>query len=81
MFLIYREYFTSPILYCQLIVHYMRRYLTLDNVLRQLKYRYDREINHCERSALKRIVERDDSSSKAMVLCIASVKPVRIHVL
>ena len=31
--------------------------LTPLNVLNQLKYRYDREIDRCERSALKRIIE------------------------
>jgi len=32
--------------------------LTPLNVLDQLKYRYDREIDRCERSALKRIIEQ-----------------------
>ena len=32
--------------------------LTPRNVLQQLKYRYDREIDRCERSALKRIIEQ-----------------------
>ena len=32
--------------------------LTPQNVLDQLKYRYDREIDRCERSALRRIIEQ-----------------------
>lgn len=49
----------------------------MDNVLYQLKFRYDREVDRCERSALKRIFECDDSASKPMVLCVAAVKPVK----
>lgn len=39
----------------------------------QLKYRYDREIDRCERPALRRIFEHDDSAAKRMVLCVASI--------
>ncbi|KAF9173626.1 Breast cancer 2, early onset [Mortierella sp. AD010] len=42
-------------------------------VLDQLAYRYEREVNRAERSALRRIVEGDDSAAKHMVLCIASI--------
>ena len=49
------------------------RVLTPDVVLSQLKYRYDREIDHCEGSAIKKILERDDSASRSMVLCVASL--------
>lgn len=44
----------------------------------QLKYRYDREIDRCERPALRRILEHDDSAAKRMVLCVASIKSVGI---
>lgn len=37
---------------------FARRCLTPLNVLEQLKYRYDLEIDHCKRSALKRIIEQ-----------------------
>lgn len=37
---------------------FARACLTPSNVLEQLKYRYDREIDHCERSALRRIIEQ-----------------------
>ena len=35
--------------------------------------RYEREVNRCERSCLKRILEQDDSPARAMVLCVAAV--------
>nr|KAI8748741.1 breast cancer type 2 susceptibility protein-like protein isoform X1 [Biomphalaria glabrata] len=53
--------------------HLAGRSLTPDNVMLQLKYRYDREVDACERSALKKILERDDTASKRMVLCVASI--------
>lgn len=50
--------------------------LTPDNLMLQLKYRYDREVDHNERSALKKILERDDSSAKRLVLCVCKIKKV-----
>ncbi|XP_012267255.2 breast cancer type 2 susceptibility protein homolog [Athalia rosae] len=47
--------------------------LTPHHVMEQLKYRYDREIDKAERSALRRIIERDDSACRRMVLCVATV--------
>lgn len=38
-----------------------------------LPRRYEREINHAHRSAVKRIVEQDDTASKHMVLCVADI--------
>ncbi|XP_049786303.1 breast cancer type 2 susceptibility protein-like [Schistocerca cancellata] len=49
------------------------RYLTPRVLLLQLKYRYDREIDRCQRSALRRIMEHDDAPGKRMVLCVADV--------
>lgn len=49
------------------------RLLTPDEVIRQLQYRYDCEINFGRRSALKKILERDDTAAKSMVLCIANI--------
>ncbi|KAJ7376333.1 Breast cancer 2, early onset [Desmophyllum pertusum] len=51
----------------------MDRCLTPDWLLCQLKYRYDREIDNSHRSALKKIMERDDISSRTLVLCVSSV--------
>lgn len=42
----------------------------------ELKYRYDREIDRSERSALRKILEKDDVSSKRMVLCVESITEV-----
>ncbi|GFO09535.1 breast cancer type 2 susceptibility-like protein [Plakobranchus ocellatus] len=49
------------------------RCLTPDLVMLQLKYRYDREVDACHRSAIKKIVERDDTPGKRLVLCVASI--------
>ncbi|XP_046823824.1 breast cancer type 2 susceptibility protein-like isoform X2 [Vespa crabro] len=49
------------------------RSLTPANVMLQLKYRYDREIDRSQRSCLRRILEKDDSASKRMVLCVSSL--------
>ncbi|XP_078603225.1 uncharacterized protein LOC144877195 [Branchiostoma floridae x Branchiostoma japonicum] len=51
------------------------RCLTPDQVLMQLKYRYDREVDLSQISALKKILERDDTPSKTIVLCVARVIP------
>lgn len=48
--------------------------MTSDRVLEQLKYRYEREINLAQRSALKKILEKDEASARYMILCVACVK-------
>ncbi|XP_043697660.1 protein BREAST CANCER SUSCEPTIBILITY 2 homolog B-like isoform X2 [Telopea speciosissima] len=50
------------------------RYLTVSNVIEELKYRYEREVNHGHRSAVKRIVEGDASPASMMVLCISAIR-------
>ncbi|XP_015598323.1 breast cancer type 2 susceptibility protein homolog [Cephus cinctus] len=57
----------------------MPRMLTPNRVMFELKYRYDREIDRSERSALRRILEKDDSACKRMVLCVASVTECKEH--
>ncbi|KAL7248632.1 hypothetical protein ACSBR2_003387 [Camellia fascicularis] len=47
--------------------------LTVSNVLEELKYRYEREVNHGHRSAIKRILEGDQPPSSMLVLCISSI--------
>lgn len=48
-------------------------FLTVSNVLEELKYRYEREVNHGHRSAIKRILDGDASASSTLVLCISAV--------
>ncbi|KAM9453285.1 breast cancer type 2 susceptibility protein isoform 2-T9 [Salvelinus alpinus] len=47
--------------------------LTPEQVLLQLKYRYDLEVDNSKRSALRKIMERDDTAVKTMVLCVCGV--------
>ncbi|XP_019058392.1 PREDICTED: protein BREAST CANCER SUSCEPTIBILITY 2 homolog B [Tarenaya hassleriana] len=49
--------------------------LTIPNVFEELKYRYEREINHGQCSAIKRILAGDAPASSMMVLCISAIHP------
>ncbi|XP_019713092.1 LOW QUALITY PROTEIN: breast cancer type 2 susceptibility protein [Hippocampus comes] len=49
------------------------RCLTPERVLLQLKYRYDVEVDHSRRPALRKIMEKDDAAAKTLVLCICGV--------
>ena len=44
-----------------------------EQILLQLKYRYDIEIEGQGRSCLRKIYEKDDVPGKAMVLCVANI--------
>ncbi|XVF55023.1 hypothetical protein PTKIN_Ptkin06aG0003200 [Pterospermum kingtungense] len=50
------------------------KFVTISNVLEELKYRYKREVNHGHRSAIKRILEGDISPSTMVVLCISAIQ-------
>ncbi|XP_078435896.1 protein BREAST CANCER SUSCEPTIBILITY 2 homolog B-like isoform X2 [Wolffia australiana] len=52
------------------------KYLTTTNVLEELKYRYEREVKHGHRSAVKRILDGDASPSSILVLCVSAIHPV-----
>ncbi|XP_039179500.1 breast cancer type 2 susceptibility protein isoform X1 [Crotalus tigris] len=47
--------------------------LTPEGVLLQLKYRYDIEVDKSQRSAIKKITERDDVAGKTIILCISKI--------
>ncbi|XWS60009.1 hypothetical protein CRYUN_Cryun08bG0171400 [Craigia yunnanensis] len=53
---------------------YAGKFLTISNILEELKYRYEREVNHGHRSAIKRILEGDISPSTMMVLCVSAIQ-------
>ncbi|XP_073976052.1 uncharacterized protein [Rhodnius prolixus] len=50
------------------------RCLNPDNVLQQLKYRYDREIDRAQRAAFKKISEGDESASRLFICCVAAIR-------
>ncbi|XP_029415525.1 breast cancer type 2 susceptibility protein isoform X2 [Nannospalax galili] len=52
---------------------FANRCLNPERVLLQLKYRYDVEIDSSRRSAIKKIVERDDTPAKTLVLCVSDI--------
>ncbi|KAF8560602.1 hypothetical protein P879_05715 [Paragonimus westermani] len=48
-------------------------YFTPHHVLLRMKYRYDRELDHAERPALRKIAEMDDTSARRLVLCVCEL--------
>ncbi|XP_050067011.1 breast cancer type 2 susceptibility protein homolog isoform X37 [Aphis gossypii] len=52
--------------------------LTAKNIIHQLLYRYYREIEKCQRSALKKILEKDEATSKRIVLCVSKVNKTNL---
>ncbi|XP_005387775.1 PREDICTED: breast cancer type 2 susceptibility protein isoform X3 [Chinchilla lanigera] len=52
---------------------FANRCLSPERVLLQLKYRYDMEIDRNRRSAIKKIMERDDTAAKTLVLCLSDI--------
>ncbi|XP_027413253.1 breast cancer type 2 susceptibility protein isoform X2 [Bos indicus x Bos taurus] len=52
---------------------FANRCLNPERVLLQLKYRYDVEIDRSKRSAIKKIMERDDTAAKTLVLCVSEI--------
>ncbi|XP_025964628.2 breast cancer type 2 susceptibility protein isoform X3 [Dromaius novaehollandiae] len=52
---------------------FANRCLTPETVLLQLKYRYDFEVDKSKRSAIKKIMEKDDTAGKTLVLCISQI--------
>lgn len=48
--------------------------LSKHSVLSQLKYRYEREVNRAQFSALRRVLEQDCSPATPMVLCVSAVR-------
>lgn len=55
------------------------RCLTPDEVMKQLRYRYDREIDRAERPILRKILEKDTPSTRRMVLCVSKIGKVGIQ--
>ncbi|KAJ9574867.1 hypothetical protein L9F63_007962 [Diploptera punctata] len=58
---------------CSFPQQFAARCLTPNMLLLQLKYRYDREIDDCQRPAIRKILEHDDSPARRLVLCVARI--------
>ncbi|XP_032006409.1 breast cancer type 2 susceptibility protein isoform X1 [Hylobates moloch] len=58
---------------CAFPKEFANRCLSPEKVLLQLKYRYDMEIDRSRRSAIKKIMERDDTAAKTLVLCVSDI--------
>ncbi|GAA5833550.1 hypothetical protein JCM5353_007958, partial [Sporobolomyces roseus] len=44
-----------------------------EKVMDQLRYRYEREVNQAQRSAIKRIQERDSAAAIPLILCVSQL--------
>ncbi|XP_041371024.1 LOW QUALITY PROTEIN: breast cancer type 2 susceptibility protein homolog [Gigantopelta aegis] len=55
------------------------RSISPDSVMLQLKYRYDTEIDNCHRSCLKKIIEKDDTACKRLILCVCGIVTITIE--
>ncbi|KPJ19685.1 Putative glycogen [starch] synthase [Papilio machaon] len=51
----------------------MQGICSVKNVLEQLKYRYDKELYSVERPVLRKLLEKDDVSTKTMVLRVVAI--------
>ena len=51
------------------------RCLTYYQLVKQMRHRYEREMERAQRSALTLILERDDSAARYLVLCVAAIFP------
>ncbi|KAL0555703.1 hypothetical protein IC582_009658 [Cucumis melo] len=58
----------------QSLVKSNRKFLGVSNVLEELKYRYEREVNQGHRSAIKRILEGEAPPSVLLTLCISAIR-------
>jgi len=54
-------------------IPFVRNAFNLENVLYELQYRYEREINRAERPVIRKILENDLPSTKHMILCVVHV--------
>jgi breast cancer 2 susceptibility protein len=50
-------------------------YLTYDHVVTQLEKRYERELKDGERSALRKVLNRDVAANSMMILCVCQTLP------
>eukprot|EP00804_Cyclotella_cryptica_P025164 CCRYP_013006-RA/>CCRYP_013006-RA protein AED:0.02 eAED:0.02 QI:0/0.5/0.33/1/1/1/3/543/2765 len=56
-------------------------YLVYNRVLRQIKERYDKELRHVRRPAVRKILNRDVSASTPVILCVSRILRFRSNAL
>ncbi|CAH8854181.1 unnamed protein product [Trichobilharzia szidati] len=62
---------TVALLYNDLCTTVLSDYCTPSRVLNELRYRYDREIEGCQRSALRKVIEQDDTAARRLILAVS----------
>ncbi|KAB7495711.1 Breast cancer type 2 susceptibility-like protein, partial [Armadillidium nasatum] len=53
--------------------NFQNRIFTLEEVVRQIRFRYDVEVLEGKRSVLRKIYEQDDTPRKTMILCVFDI--------
>ncbi|KAK4470691.1 hypothetical protein MN116_006221 [Schistosoma mekongi] len=62
---------TIALLYNDLCTTLLSDYCTPIHVLNELHYRYDREIEACQRPTLRKVIEQDDTAARRLILCVS----------
>ncbi|CAH8578565.1 unnamed protein product [Schistosoma curassoni] len=64
---------TIALLYSDLCATLLSDYCAPIHVLNELRYRYDREIETCQRPALRKVIEQDDTPARRLILCVSRI--------
>ncbi|CAH8593559.1 unnamed protein product [Schistosoma rodhaini] len=64
---------TIALLYSDLCTTLLCDYCAPIHVLNELHYRYDREIETCQRPALRKVIEQDDTPARRLILCVSRI--------
>ncbi|CAI2730469.1 unnamed protein product [Schistosoma spindalis] len=64
---------TIALLYSDLCTTLLSDYCAPIHVLNELRYRYDREIETCQRPALRKVIEQDDTPARRLILCVSRI--------
>ncbi|CAH8562817.1 unnamed protein product [Schistosoma intercalatum] len=64
---------TIALFYSDLCATLLSDYCAPIHVLNELHYRYDREIETCQRPALRKVIEQDDTPARRLILCVSRI--------